>query len=254
MRTCYSRIFRTSSSEASNFPKTEFLFTSAGLATFMSSAPGSIWTVWERRRSLHTSRIWQRTTKIGEYSRRRRRFACTCTLRGSQRPSERNSRMPTERRRLATCRGRNRQGTPSPPPLVPDRAELSSVVKAVRSLPGIQGAAAGEPTGPGTVPQSSGRGRQGFVDNAARSFQCPSLPVPPCAGQGDFRPRRCSAGSYSEATSGSSLPTGDSPGLRPDGRNGPSYGRDATPDQEWTHISDRDGPTPKLHVFEFGRR
>jgi hypothetical protein len=28
----------------------------------------------------------------------------------------------------------------------------------------------------------------------------------------------------------------------------------ATPDQEWTHISDRDGPTPKLHVFEFGRR
>jgi hypothetical protein len=28
----------------------------------------------------------------------------------------------------------------------------------------------------------------------------------------------------------------------------------ATPDQEWTHVSDRDGPTPKLHVFEFERR
>gem|GEM_PF-5121140 len=28
----------------------------------------------------------------------------------------------------------------------------------------------------------------------------------------------------------------------------------ATPDQEWTHVSGRDGPSPKLHVFELGRR
>ncbi len=67
MRICYSRIFRTSSSGASNFPKSEFLIIFDGVTAFMSPAPGSIWTVWETRRSLHTSRIWQRTTGIGKY-------------------------------------------------------------------------------------------------------------------------------------------------------------------------------------------
>ena len=33
--------------------------------------------------------IWQRTTRIGKYSRRRRRFAYTDTLRVSQNPSKR---------------------------------------------------------------------------------------------------------------------------------------------------------------------
>lgn len=28
----------------------------------------------------------------------------------------------------------------------------------------------------------------------------------------------------------------------------------ATPDQEWTHFSDVDGPTLKLHIWEFERR
>jgi hypothetical protein len=64
MRICYSRTFRISSSEASKFLKNEFSFTSAGLSSFMSSAPGSIWTVWERRRSLHTSRVRPRTTLL----------------------------------------------------------------------------------------------------------------------------------------------------------------------------------------------
>ena len=43
MRICYGRFFRNSSSEASNFPKTEFPFTSAGLAAFMSSSDGWTW-------------------------------------------------------------------------------------------------------------------------------------------------------------------------------------------------------------------
>jgi len=42
MRICY---LRTSKSEGSFFPKNKFLIVFIGLAAFMSSAPGSIWTV-----------------------------------------------------------------------------------------------------------------------------------------------------------------------------------------------------------------
>ena len=83
MKLCYLRTFRISWSAASNFPLNEFPFTFAGLTASMNSAPGSIWTVWERRRWHHTSRTWQRTTRIGKYSRRRRRYAYTNTSKHS---------------------------------------------------------------------------------------------------------------------------------------------------------------------------
>jgi hypothetical protein len=67
MKICYSRTFGTFSSEASTFPKNEFPFFSAGLVAFMNSALGNIWMGWEKRQSLHTSRIWQRTTRISKY-------------------------------------------------------------------------------------------------------------------------------------------------------------------------------------------
>ncbi len=94
MRICYSRTF---ASEASISPKIECPSISVGLAAFMSSAPGNIWPVWKRRQLLHISMIWQRTMRIGKYSRRRRRFAYTGTLRGSPNPIEWNSRKPMGR-------------------------------------------------------------------------------------------------------------------------------------------------------------
>ena len=97
MKICYLRTSRISWSAASSFPLNEFPFTFGGLTASMNSAPGSIWTVWERRRRHHTLRTWQGTTRIGKDSRRRRRYACTDTSRHSRNPMGGNRLNPMDR-------------------------------------------------------------------------------------------------------------------------------------------------------------